>query len=194
MQHFIAGEPVNCTEAEIEGILFETILSEQDENEIVVFAVSERWYDFLDNIFEKRGGLTDVRKIFSFNHDSYRNVIRKEIPGNIVPVVELKKCIPYSRTYTWSVRLTVGGNEVSYCNAVMVGKGNAEIDIATDERYQNKGYATLAATLLIDKLIESGLTPSWSTWPFRVESQQIAQKLGFTAEPDAKAWIWMEDI
>lgn len=102
--------------------------------------------------------------------------------------------MPDSRADTWCVKLLYDGREVSHCNAIMVGRGKAEIDIETDEAFRGKGYATLAATLLIDKLLENNLTPTWSTWPFRVESQHIAQKLGFVSQPDAKAWIWMEGM
>ena len=95
---------------------------------------------------------------------------------------------------TWSARLLIVEQEVSHCKAIMVGKGMAEIDIFTDERYRNKGFATETAIILMDRLLEHNLTPAWSTWPFSVESQHVARKLGFVAEPDAKAWIWMENL
>jgi len=194
LQHFITGTPVDSCETVIEKILFETILSEQTEKEIVVFAISEQWHDILDSIFDKRDGGSDIRKIFCFNPDNYKNINRTVTPNGVTSIIELKKCMPYSHMDTWSVKLLIGNDEVSYGNAIMVGKGMAEIDIGTVEQYRNKGYATLAATLLIDKLIECNLIPTWSTWPFREESQRVAQKLGFTTKPDEKAWIWMEDM
>ncbi len=194
LQHFIAGVPDGACEAEIENILFDTILCEQAEKEIAVFAVSEQWHGLLDKIFAKRNGVSDGRKIFSFRRDVYEKIKRTSIPKNINTVVELRKYLPFSRKDTWSARLFADGEEASSSSAIMVGKGMAEIEISTGEKFRGKGYATLTATLLIDKLLEHNLTPTWSTWPYRTESQHIAQKLGFTPRPDAKAWIWTKDM
>ena len=194
LQHFVAGTPAGASEHDIEKVLFDIILAEQQEKEIVVFADSEKWHDILNRIFQSHKGVSDGRKIFAFSVEGYRKVCRKAVPEGFVPVVELRKCMPDSRIVTWSAAILHDGQVVSYCNAIMVGKGMAEIDIATAENFRGMGLATLAATLLIDKLLEHGLTPTWSTWPFRLESQHIAQKLGFVPKPDAKAWIWMENM
>jgi len=194
LQHFIAGTPAGSCEVVIDEILFDRILAEQTEKEIAVFAVSEKWHDILNGVFENRKGVSDRRKIFEFNHDKYMRIHRRAIPDDVVSMLDLRKCSPESHIDTWSARIYVKDREVSHCNAFMIGKGMAEIDVGTDEGFQNKGYATQAAILLIDKLIETDLTPAWSTWPFRVESQHIAKKLGFDEKPDAKAWIWMENM
>lgn len=194
LQHFIAGQPVDGCEAVVEEVLFNIILKEQDEKEIAVFATSEQWHDLLDRIFHKHKGVSDGRKIFAFCFDNYRKISRPEVPLAMKPVVTLQKALPNSHMDTWCARLLLDGRAVSHCDAIMMGKGMAEVDIGTEENCRGKGYATLAATLLIDKLLENKLTPTWSTWPFRVESQHIAQKLGFIAQPDAKAWIWMEGM
>ena len=76
----------------------------------------------------------------------------------------------------------------------MLGRSIAEIDISTDESFRGKGYATIAGIKLIEKLLEEKITPSWSAWPFRIESQHIALKLGFIPQPDVKAWIWLESM
>ena len=70
----------------------------------------------------------------------------------------------------------------------------AEIDIGTEEEFQGKGYATLAAVYLIDNLHKEGITPCWATWPFRLESQHIAQKLGFIFQSEVTAWIWTNEM
>lgn len=194
LQHFIAGTPTSACEHDVEEVLFDIILAEQEEKEIVVFANSEQWYDILNRIFQLHKGVSDGRKIFLFSRDGYNKVNRQAIPKGITSVVELRKCMPNSHIDTWSAILLHNGQEVSHCNAIMIGKDMAEIDIATQENFRGRGLATLAATLLIDKLLEYNLTPTWSTWPFRLESQHIAQKLGFTSKPDAKAWIWMENM
>ncbi|MBN2851300.1 MAG: GNAT family N-acetyltransferase [Clostridia bacterium] len=193
MQHFIAGNPTDGCLHILEDILFSCILEEQDEKEIVIFA-SEKWNDILDEIFKKHNGVTDVRKIFLFSSDNYKEIKHPSLPSDIQPLLEKCRITPFSLIDTWSSKLLSGNQIISHCDALMVGKGMAEIDIATDESFRGKGYATAAAMLLIDKLLEINLTPCWSSWPFRIESQHIAQKLGFIPSPDEKAWIWMEGM
>lgn len=190
LQHFVAGIPTDGCEDILENILFDIILPEQCEKEIVVFSNSEAWDSILSRIFYKHNGVFDFRKIFKFSRDNYSKATRSSVPSNISIILEKCKNLPFSLEDTWSAKLTLNGHIISYCNAVMVGKNIAEMDISTIEAYRGKGFATLSAFLLIDKLLEEGLVPSWSTWPFRVESQHIAKKLGFTPMPDAKAWIW----
>ena len=173
LQHFIAGTPDDSCEVEIEDIIFNTILNEQTEKEIAVFSVSEQWHELLNRIFARRKGVSDGRKIFAFNRVHYMNLKRHAVPNDIVTVVERRRCNPDSLKDTWSARLFVHTQEVSYSNALMVGKGMAEVEISTVEAFRGKGYATITATLLIDKLLEQGLTPTWSTWPFALESQHI---------------------
>ena len=75
----------------------------------------------------------------------------------------------------------------------MVGGGEAELDIFTDPEYRGKGLATSVALLLIDKLLEIGLTPTWSAWSFRVESLSVAKHIGFIPTEDVQAWVWVEE-
>lgn len=194
LQHFIAGTPTDGCESIIENILFHSILQEQSEKELVVFSSSEKWESVLNSIFDKHNGVSDSRKIFEFSKDNYSRLARPSIPRNIDAKLARCKNSPFSLRDSWSAKLMLDGQAISYCNAIMEGKNMAEIDICTDEAYRGKGYATISAFLLIDKLLEEGLTPTWSTWPFRVESQHIAKKLGFIPQPDAKAWIWQEGM
>ena len=194
LQHFIAGIPTDGCESIIENILFNSILQEQSEKEIVVFSNTEEWKSILNAIFDKHHGVSDSRKIFEFSRDNYNRLSRPSIPQNINVKLAKGKNLPFSLRDSWSVKLMLDGQVISYCNAIMEGKNMAEIDISTEEAYRGKGYAKISAFLLIDKLLEEGLTPTWSTWPFRVESQHIAKKLGFIPQPDAKAWIWQEGM
>lgn len=194
LQHFIAGVPTDGCAPILEEILFTNIPGEQNEKEIVVFSDTDKWNDILQEIFKKHNGVSDSRKLFAFSADNYCKCNRLTIPGDVQAIVEKCKTAPNSHIDTWSAKLFVKGQAVSHCDAMMIGKGMAEIDIATDEAFRGNGYATMAAILLIDKLLEDGLVPSWSTWPYRVESQHIARKLGFIPQPDAKAWIWVEGM
>jgi len=194
LQHCIAGEPTEKCGTVLDDIIFTEILNEQSEKEIVVFFASGEWNSVLEGIFTKRGGVSELRKIFSFSEENFREFRRLPIPEDVQAVAEKCKPAPNSRINTWSAKVLSKGKTVSHCDALMVGKGMAEIDIGTEEAFRGKGYATIAAALLIDRLLEEGLTPCWSTWPFRLESQHIAGKLGFVPQPDVTAWIWMEGM
>jgi hypothetical protein len=194
LQHFIAGEPTRGCEDVLDNILFNIILSEKDKKEVVVFSDSDKWNNILDNIYRKHNGVSDGRKFYEFSKENYNKINRVHIPFNITPSIDKCKTLPLSQKDTLSVKLISKNQIASYCNAIMVGDNKAEIDIFTDEKFRGKGLATISAILLIDKLLDEGLTPTWSTWPFRVESQHIAQKLGFVMQPDAKAWIWQEGM
>jgi len=194
LQHFIAGSPVGDCVNEIENILFNIILQEQAEKEIAVFTDAKEWDIVLQDVFQKHNGVTDFRKIFDFSLDNYRNVERSSLPDDVKPILEKCKALPFSHIDTWSAKIIINGQIATYCNVIMVGQNKAEIDIYTDEAFRGKGYATIAVLSLIDKILKDGLTPTWSTWPFRIESQHIAKKLGFASAPDAKAWIWQEGM
>lgn len=194
LQNFIAGEPIAGCEDVVSDILFNSILSGLDEKELVAFSDTDKWNDILDSIFQKRNGVSDGRKIFKFSRENYESVSRASIPEGLAVVVEKRKATPFSLRDTLSAKLIINGHTVSFCNACMIGDNKAELDVFTDEAFRGRGYAFLSATLLIDELLNEGLTPTWSTWPFRKESQRVAEKLGFIPQPDAKAWIWQEGM
>ncbi len=194
LQHFVAGVPTAGCAPVLEDILFNDILAGQEEKEIVAFADSDRWNDVLDGIYAKHRGVTDGRKIFEFSAEKFCTVERPSLPDGILPLMSKDRALPASHADAWCVRLMSDDQVVCHCDAIMIGDGMAEIDIGTEEAFRSMGYATAAATLLIDNLLQDGLTPSWSCWPFRVESQGLAKKLGFLPQPDARAWIWVEGM
>ena len=192
LQHFIAGKPKNGCEKILEEILFSIILNEQDEKEIVLLTDDIEWNSILQEIYVKRHGVSDFRKIYAFSLENYKSINRPSTPNDIEIVIDKSKPLPFSLKDTWSAKIILDKKVISHCNALMVGKKMVEIDIGTEENYRERGYATISALALIDRLLEVDLTPTWSTWPFRLESQHIAEKLGFIKQPDAIAWIWME--
>jgi hypothetical protein len=194
LQHIIAGKPTNDCEPILEDILFSIILNEQNEKEIVVFHNNNEWNDIMERIFKKRNGVSDSRKIFQFSYKNYNTISRLSIPNNVKIITEKSIILPFGLKETWSAKLLLNEQIISHCDAIMVGKNMAEIDIGTEEAFRGKGYATIVAMALIDKLLEDKITPCWSTWPFREESQHISQKLGFVLLPDIKAWIWLESM
>ena len=194
LQHFVAGEPIEgCAEA-LEELLFQRILPAQEEKELVVFGDGERWHGSLGEVFTRHHGISDGRKILAFSPEGFRGIPRPALPAAIHCSLLQSKLHPASRQATWSARLTQDEQVICHCDALMIGDGLAELDIFTEEAYRGRGYATYAAILLINQLLREGLTPTWSCWPYRVESQHLAQKLGFLPQPDAQAFIWAEGM
>jgi hypothetical protein len=194
LQHIIVGKPTNDCESILEEILFSIILNEQNEKEIVVFFDNEGWNGILERIFKKRNGVSEFRKIFSFSSEKYNKINHLSVPNNVQIITEKCKVLPNSRKDSWMAKMLLGDKIISHSAALMVGKNMAEIDIETDEAFRGKGYATITAMALIDRLLEDKIIPCWSAWPFRIESQHIALKLGFVPQPDVIAWIWLKSM
>ena len=190
--HYLVGLPVGVDTGMLETFLFKTILDRQEEKELVIFARDRAWDGVLGGIFTRHKGISDMRKHFVFSEERYRTVQRPDIPANVELKLRKDKWFSFSHIDTWGAEVWLNGHCVSYCHAIMIGGGMAEIDVFTDETYRNKGYVTLASFCLIDKLLEQKLIPCWSTWPYRLESQRVAEKLGFVRAADKKAWIWVE--
>lgn len=194
LQHIVAGKPTNGCESILEEILFSYILNEQHQKEIVVFYDNYEWNEILKQVFQKHNGVSDIRKLYVLSIENYKKIERKPVPNDIQIIIEKCKPLPNCLKDTWSAKVLLEGKIVSHCDAIMIGKNMAEIDIGTDEAFRGKGYASIASICLIDKLLENNLTPCWASWPFRIESQHIALKLGFVPQPDVTAWIWLEEF
>jgi predicted GNAT family acetyltransferase len=55
----------------------------------------------------------------------------------------------------------------------------AEVGVSTDEAHRNQGYATAAASLVIQQVLAQGRIPNWSTGQDNYASQRVAAKLGY---------------
>ncbi|QQO07745.1 GNAT family N-acetyltransferase [Breznakiella homolactica] len=71
------------------------------------------------------------------------------------------------------------GNMVSMVMSASVVRGEAEIDIATDEAYQGRGLALQGARVYINHCLAAGLTPKWDCRKANIGSVKLAAKLGF---------------
>jgi RimJ/RimL family protein N-acetyltransferase len=190
LQHFLAGEPLIAQEALAE-LLFDEVLHNQAEKELVVFSSTANWQPMLKSIFESRGGVSDDRYIFRFDKERYRSIVRPVAPDEAIVRIAGKPAPAPSPRPIQVAEVVVDGRPVSTCGAIMVGKNMAELDIETDEGYRGRGYATIAAFSLIDRLLEQGLTPCWTAWPFRKASHAVARKVGFAhaeTRPHGSGW------
>jgi len=188
---FVAGS--DMTSEILEDILFNQILASQEEKQLIVFSPSDEWHSLLESVFIPRNGFIVPRKTFLFSRAAYDKADgwKNKMPDKTEMVVIKERFEPSCLNDAWVAKLMHDG--ICACSAVsMAGGGYAELGIETQPIFQGKGYATLTALALIEKLLQESLIPCWSTWPERGASQAVAQKIGFIPQPDINAWVWEE--
>jgi len=204
--YYIAGDEKNDAFCHsVHQLLFEKLLPDADEKEIILFAFNDAWRICLDNLLKENGAIRIYRKMFDFNADRYADFCKnqKGIPAGMClrPMgPELAERYPQFQAVVdpgskrFGYCLVNGEEIVSECSSIFVGNGEAEIDIHTAEAYQGRGYALLVASALIDECQERGLRPNWACWPERQASLALAKKLGFEEKPDVPAHLWAEEM
>lgn len=74
----------------------------------------------------------------------------------------------------------VDGNIVAIAHTFAETNLHADIGVSTVEQWQGKGFATAAASLVVQEIQARGKIPVWSCGEDNIASLRIAQKLGFT--------------
>jgi GNAT superfamily N-acetyltransferase len=204
--YYIAGnENSEVLRRELAPLLFKQLLPASPDKELVLFSFSDTWRERLDQLLRGRGVIRISRLMFSFNPGKFKDLrdgmakvpegfvmrpidtVLAEKHPSLMPVVD-------PRSKRLGVCLMAGEEIVSTCSAVCVGKGEAEIDISTAEKYRDKGFATLTAAAFIEACFVRGLKPNWACWPERRASVALARKLGFEPLPDVPAHFWAEKM
>jgi hypothetical protein len=177
----------------IHDIIFNELVKRQGRKEIILFAPSDEWFGILDQVFHRHNGVCDMRKCYRLNQDKF-NAVCSEVNSNHVKLEIDQECENGSAVEYPVSRVYLNESSISYCSAFMIARGHAEIDVATEEAYRQKGYAKIAAISLIKELIQKGYEPNWCTWPYRFESQALAQSIGFELDKEVPAYIWVEEF
>jgi RimJ/RimL family protein N-acetyltransferase len=204
--YYIAGDEKNDAFCHsVRHLLFDILLPEADEKEIILFAFNDAWRDCLDELLKENGAIRIQRKMFDFNPDRYAEFCkqRKGIPAGMrLQPIDSKMAERYPQyqalvdpiSKRFGYCLVNGDEIVSECSAIFVGNGEAEIDIHTAEAYQGRGYGLVVASAFIDGCLAKGLRPNWACWPERLASLALAKKLGFAEKPDVDAHLWAEEM
>jgi GNAT superfamily N-acetyltransferase len=189
--------PVGCVDNQaFNEIMRERILSEliPAEGHLLLFPTSEAWQSVLDALFADYKLLHVTRKAFTFYPDRFKgkyNGWRKLVPEGYtvqrydhrlaegVGLAEFWGSLDNFLEHGVGFAVLRGDEVVSRCHTVMVGNGEAEISIETEEPYRRRGFATLTACAFIEYCMKHGLHPAWSCWENNIASQILAQKLGF---------------
>lgn len=204
--HYVGGSAANDDFNQmLASLIFDNLLLNSEEQELVLFAFSEAWREKLDALLGHRGAIRIHRKTFSFDsasfqaHAGWRQQIpegfcMRHIDESLAEKHAAYKPLVEAKTKRFGVCLMRGDEIVSTCKAVCVGGGEVEIDIHTEEAYRRQGYALLTACAFIEESLSRNLTPNWACWPERTASYALAKKLGFEDRPDAPAHYWAEGM
>jgi RimJ/RimL family protein N-acetyltransferase len=186
-------------------LLFENILPNAVEKEMVLFSFTAAWRQRLEPLLNDKGVIPIYRKLFEFNPKKFLEYKKSQaaVPDGmrIQPIDQTlaEKHPEYNpmieqRSKRFGFCLMKGEEVASECSSIFVGGGEAEIDVHTDEKYQGRGYAQLAASAFIEASLQKGLKPNWACWPEREASRSLARKLGFEEKPDVLSFLWFEGI
>ena len=80
-----------------------------------------------------------------------------------------------------------GNRAVSVVSSYIVYRGEAEVDISTDEAYRGRGLASAVCARFMLECAARQLTPSWDAQ--NTASMRLAEKLGFTLERAYDAYV-----
>ncbi len=186
-------------------LLFDQVLPQIIDKELVIFSFTPAWREKLDLLLGDKGAIQISRKVFRFNpekfavHANWRanipiGFVVREIDSILAEQFPAYQAVVDAVSKRFGVCLLQGDEIVSECNAIFVGGGEAEIDIHTNERFQGQGFARLTASAFIELCLSRGLRPAWSCWPERHASCALARRLGFEEIPDVPAHLWFEGI
>jgi len=117
----------------------------------------------IDEVFLESKNLLNINKVIDyiiFNWDSIYNYIQKG----------------------FGFCLVCGDEIVSWCiSGNNVGK-KCKLTIGTDEKYSNKGFASLTVSVFLSHCIKNNLKPVWHCGTENLPSIAVARKMGFEKE------------
>jgi RimJ/RimL family protein N-acetyltransferase len=186
---YVAGDETDAAFGrDLVALLFDDLLPSQEEQELVLFAFTDGWRATLDQLLAPKGAIHIHRKTFAW--DASRapewRLWRDRMPaGYLMEPTALAVGDP-----RFGVRLLKDDEVVGECTAVFVGRGEAEIDIHTDENHRQLGLGTLTASAFLEECLARDLHPNWTCWPEREASIALAKKLGFVETADVPAHLW----
>jgi len=185
--HYVFGNIPHDKETFIK-YLKEYIIT-NDKDELIVYGPNKEWEKFLSKIFKIINGTCERRFLYYLNEPKFREY---DTTNEFVKLEKIDD--PKSRISYPQASIYINGKLISYCRAFMLGKGNAELDVWTDERLRQKGFGFDTSLCLIEHLLDNDIIPNWSCWEERENSHILAKKLGYEIDQKIHAYIWVKDF
>jgi len=192
--NLVAGNPGDArTNSDIATLLSRDL--PDSDGYTLVFPTSPAWADVLEARFSEAPLLDHPtrsvyrldRERFAEYHSGWRNRMDRDY-----------RVVPYDRTAAqgrglpafWGsadaflargIGFAAAKHDVivSRCHSVLIGDGQAEISIDTNETHRRRGLATAVACAFIETCLDRDLEPAWSCWSENVPSRHLAESLGF---------------
>ena len=112
-----------------------------------------------------------------------RDLLAQRDLGNMAGLVEeIEECWPSVERFLehgFGTCVLRGDEIVTRCTAEYLSQGKCGIGILTEEAYQGKGLATLAALAFIERSYARDLVPHWDCWLNNRPSMAAAERVGF---------------
>lgn len=168
-----------------------TYLITNHKEEAIFFGPNELSNDPLKKLIKEFNGVVDTRVSLEFNNDKFTMLTNKE--DTSLTTMSYDK-LPFAHRDTPVAYIYDKDQVISFCNALMIGQEEAEIDVYTHEDFQKRGFAFKTSITLIEVLIKKGITPNWTCWKAKENSIRLAKRLGFENATYINAYIWVEDF
>lgn len=186
--HYLFGDSSKINKRQLINTIKEYIVINEKE-EFFLFNPNDSFDDTLAYISECLNGVIDYRVSLSFNETTFKQLCSHVSTDEVVITKEIPE---FGKVENLKASIKVNDKVVSYSNALMVGKNEAEIDIFTNDEFRGKGYAFTCSVALIRELLNSKLKPNWTAWKAKKASVHIAEKLGFENIVDLKTCVWIK--
>jgi len=185
--HYAFGKVPKDTQSFIDYL--RDYVKENKKEELILFGPNEEWNKFLYKVMKEIRGTVDKRCLYLLNKEKFEvyDAQNKFVKLEFVDDENSHIKFPQSNIY-------INGNIVSYCRAFMMGKGHAELDVWTDERYRKRGLAFDGCLNLIGYLVDQGIIPNWTCWEAKESSRELAKKLGFELVMVYDAFVWVSEF
>jgi len=202
--NLVAGDAGNAAANREIRSLLAAKLAPQD-GYVLVFGTSPEWQHTLETLFSD-APLVDhpCRAVYHLDHSQFA----ERHSGWRDRVAEGYQVVPYNLDLAQNKGLPAfwgsadaflargvgyaamqGDTSVSRCHTVIVGDGEAEISIDTNEAHRRKGLATAVACAFIEACFGRGLEPAWSCWADNVPSRSLAESLGFVLHAETPGLV-----
>lgn len=206
--YFLAGDPARAGNvAEISRVLTDIFVPASQaggETGFILIPSHPGWKEHLPALLPGREVIEIYRRPFQFDRNQFaaQGNWRERIPSGFhLQPMDATLAEKIGVQASWAsvddflanglgFALLDGDEIVSACHSVFASRERFEIDVHTEEKYRQRGFAMLVASAFIEACLARGRHPNWECFWENDASTMLAGKLGFSAKPDYPVWFW----
>ena len=184
----------------------------KNQQQFALYVLDKNWEQCIDQYILQNNLIKKYnRKYFRFNNEKYyifKDSVKEQINKINFKTVDLKNYKELNFKYMpdryWDSIEDFIKNGINYCVyydkqyvsiafSGFLDNNKCDIGIETLVEFQGKGFASLAATKLIDYCLSNNIEPIWGCRSDNISSSKISNKLGFECIGKSAYYI-KEDI